>query len=68
MVSEWHAEYLPLNGWWVSKRYDFHKDGTVNSYINDILDNEAAAIKSADDSRKRHLLWDHYEALKMHNQ
>lgn len=65
MNSEWFVEERPTRGWWVTIRRDIFKDGAVHDYINDILFDEESALKSAEASRKRHLLWDHYEALKM---
>lgn len=61
------VEERPNRGWWVVIRKDVFKDGRVATYINDILDDKESALKSAEESRARNHLWDHYKALKMNS-
>lgn len=68
MNYEFYVEYRPKNEWWAVVRRDILRDGLVNEYTNDILDNEDDALLSARASMGRHILWDHYEALKVNEQ
>lgn len=65
MNSEWTVAESAETGRWVVVQCDLFKDGEKFSYVNDIVDTRKDALDSAEHSRKRHLLWDHYEALQI---
>lgn len=52
------------NCWLVTIR-DIRKDGHTYDYVTDIVYSEKEALDGVEESRQRHYLWDHYEAITM---
>lgn len=68
MNSEWVVVENAKTTSWLVVRCDLFRNGEEFSYINDIVGTKEDALDSAEYSRKRHLMWDHYEALKMNGE